>query len=175
MFPRARLSRIQKFRVERLVCTFHGVLPDVASPYFSSSCFCRGRVASDPSPVRARPLRFRSLTPHPRRNPKGFRNAFPTRLRRRNCAPPSSQHRFAACRPMAILLRRSFLRYRPSASRSGRGVAEESLTRLRPASRTHEPRQQVGTPRVATTNPTTGSLCSASRDKLGEASHRLRC
>jgi hypothetical protein len=33
--------------------------------------------------------------------------------------------------PMAILLRRSFLRCRPSASRSGRGVAEESLTRLR--------------------------------------------
>src|SRR5271166_1500896 len=30
------------------------------------------------------------------------------------------------CWPMAILLRRSFLRYRPSASRSGRGVAEES-------------------------------------------------
>jgi hypothetical protein len=34
-------------------------------------------------------------TPHPSRNPKGFRNAFPTRLRRRNCAPPPSQHRFA--------------------------------------------------------------------------------
>jgi len=81
-------------------------------------------------------------TPHPSRNPKGFRNAFLTRLRRRNCAPPPSQHRFARVMPMAILLRRSFIRYRPSASRSGRGVAEESPTRLRPASRTHDPRQQ---------------------------------
>ena len=34
-------------------------------------------------------------TPHPSRNPKCFRNAFPTRLRRRTCAPPPSQHRFA--------------------------------------------------------------------------------
>jgi len=79
------------------------------------------------------------------------------------------------CWPMVIHLRRSFLRFRPSASRSGRGVADESLTWLRTASRTHEPHQQVGTPRVATADPKTGSQCSASGDKLGEASHRLRC
>jgi len=71
------------------------------------------------------------------------------------------------CWPMAIHLRRSFLRYRPSASRSGRGVTEESLTWLRPASRTHEPGQQVGTPRVATTDPKIGSQCSASKDNWG--------
>jgi hypothetical protein len=68
---------------------------------------------------------------------------------------------------MAIHLRRSFLRYRPSVSRSGRGVAEESLTRLRAASRSHEPRQQVGTPRVAITDPKTGSQWSASGDNWG--------
>ena len=46
------------------------------------------------------------------------------------------------CWPIAIHLRRSFLRYRPSASRSGRGVADQSLARLRTASHPHEPRQQ---------------------------------
>ena len=81
-------------------------------------------------------------TPHPSRNPKGFRNAFPTRLRRRTCARLLSRTDSRECWPIAIHLRRSFLRYRPSASRFGRGVAEESLTRLRTASRTHEPRQQ---------------------------------
>jgi len=81
-------------------------------------------------------------TPHPSRNPKGFRNAFPTRLRRRTCARLLSRTDSRESWPIAIHLRRSFLRSRPSVSRSGRGVVEESLTRLRTTSRTHEPRQQ---------------------------------
>ena len=52
-----------------------------------------GRVSAL-SPVRARSLATGLSTPHPRGNPL-FRNAFPTRLRRRNCAPPPSRHRFA--------------------------------------------------------------------------------
>ena len=43
------------------------------------------------------------------------------RLRRRNCAHPLPCTDSLECWPMAIHLRRSFLRYRPSASRSGRG------------------------------------------------------
>ena len=114
-------------------------------------------------------------TPHPSRNPKGFRNAFLTRLRRRNCAPPPSQHRFARVMPMAILLRRSFIRYRPSASRSGRGVAEESLTRLRTASRTHEPRQQELARLVLP--PPAQSLAAIAQlpGIIGEASRWLLC
>jgi len=55
----------------------------------------------------------------------------------------------------------------PSASRSGRGVADESLMRLRTASHTHEARQQVVTPRVAAAHPKIGSRCSASKGQSG--------
>jgi len=58
-----------------------------------------------------------------------------TRLRRRTCAPPPFPHRFARvlthCDPSAPLL--------PALPAFGRGVADESLTRLRTASHTHEP------------------------------------
>jgi hypothetical protein len=79
------------------------------------------------------------------------------------------------CWPIAIHLRRSFLRYRPSASRFGRGVAEESLTRLRTASRTHEPRQQELARLVLP--PPAQSLAAIAQlpGIIGEASRWLLC
>jgi len=84
-----------------------------------------------------------------------------TRLRRRTCARllPSTDSR--ECWTIATHRHRSFLRYRPLAYRSGRGVADESLTRLRTASRTHEPRQQELTRLVLP--PQTQSLAASTQ------------
>ena len=71
-----------------------------------------------------------------------FRNASLRGFAGRTCARPLSSTDSRERLPIAIHPRRSFLRYRPSASRSGRGVADQSLARLRTASHPHEPRQQ---------------------------------
>ena len=76
----------------------------------------------------------------------------------------------------AIPLRRSFLRYRPSVSRSGRGVADESLTRLRTAS--HRPTRRANKSCHASCcrrRPKDWQPVLCLRGSIGEASHWLRC
>ena len=127
--------------------------------------FWRGRVwrpfpgssPSAPQPVSQLPIPAET----------SFRNAFLDAALPPRLCPPPFQHSLGKCLSIAIHLRRSFLRYRPSASRSGRGVADESLMRLRTAAHTHEPCQQVVTPRVAVAHPKIGSQRSASKGQSG--------
>ncbi len=90
----------------------------------------------DPSPVRARPLARRSLTPHPSRN-RGFRNAFLTRLAPWETVPPPYHHRLPSVwargdpsAPLLAALRPSaHLSSAPSASRSAAGAAQMHRSR----------------------------------------------
>jgi len=130
------------FRVEELVCASRGVLPDEASPYFSRSFFLTGKSRRRTLP-QFEPGCFASGLSAPHPSGTEVPQRLLTRLSPPDCAPPPLRHRLGKCVPIAIHLRRSFLRYRPSASRSGRGVAEESLMKLRTAPPTvHEARQQ---------------------------------
>jgi hypothetical protein len=130
--------------------------------------------SGDPSPVRARPLCGLSLNSPSLRKPS-FPQRLPDAASPRRLCPPPLQHRLRKCVPRRSICAAPFfatglrphLTPTPTASRSGRGVADESLTRLRTASLTHEPRQQVVTSRVATTDPKIDSQRSASEGQLG--------
>ena len=131
------------------------------------------RLALATSPVRDRPLRYRSLNSPSQRHPGSA--TPPYAASPANLCPPPFPHRFASVDPLRSICAapscatglRPRLTPTPSASRSGRGVADESLMRLRTAAHTHEPCQQVVTPRVAAAHPKIGSRCSASKGQSG--------
>ena len=150
-------------------------LPQASPICVGFSLLLAGKSLATLSPVRARPLRDRSLCSPSQRNPGSA--TPPYAASPANLCPPSfpaqiresvGPLRSICAAPSCATGLRPHLTPTPSASRSGRGVADESLRRLRTASHPHEPRQQVVvTPRVAAAHPKFGSRCSASKGQSG--------
>jgi len=118
-----------------------------------------GEGSGDPSPVRARPLRDRSLNSPSQQKPQGFPQRLPYATSPANLCPPpfpaQIRESVAPSRSIYATPRSATglrLRLRPAAPLSG-GV-DESLKRLRTTSlRPRSAPTRVGTPRATTAPP----------------------